>query len=212
MYRTIAVCCVAVLCFSFPAVALSQDAEPAQVLILTVDGKDYTLEENQQRTIPGKFENATFSFRSAGYRVFRYAGLLFRYPVGFEFDAEHSGDDKTWDLIGDDADLSVLFLNGNPANYLRASIDELLPVTDFPNQNVRLKSGKLKLQGVECDTYEYAIKWDKESSSHALAVSLPARDGKSRVLMFGREYENGKLKQECEQLEKMVLDSLKLDD
>jgi hypothetical protein len=209
------VCGATVLFFSLSAGVTfpqEQEAEPAQVLILSVDGKDYTFEENQQKKILEKFENATFSFRSAGYRVFRYAGLTFRYPEGLEFDAEHNGDDKTWDIIGDDADLSILFLNGDPESYFRASIDELLPATDFPKQNVALKSGSLKLGGEEFETYEYALKWDDKSSIHTWALSLPVRDGKSRVLMFGREYKNGKLKQECEELEKMVLGSLKLVD
>jgi len=188
-----------------------QDDEPSLVLILSIDGKEYVVEANAEKQIPGAFENAKVKIRTAGYRVFRQSGLSFRYPQEMEYSFEHDGSDKTWSLGGDDADLDVMSIAGDASSFLRDSIKLIVAVTDKPEQEVEIKSGKRTVNGFEVGTHEYRVEWDDEYSTNIMAIELPIADGKSRVLMFSREYEDNKLVEECVSLEKMVLETLKLD-
>ena len=186
-----------------------QDREPDRVMILTIDGKDHTLVENKKSKLPGSYADAEFTIRSAGYRVFPYAGLSFRYPVGMDFESEHDDENKTWSMYGDDASVDVLVLDGDPDAYIEQSVDLNVQVSDHPNQKVEIKKGKRKVNGLELNTYEYAISFYEDSWIYVWAIELPLQNGRSRVLSFGREFENGKLVKECREFEKMVLGSLK---
>jgi hypothetical protein len=158
----------------------AQTAEPARVMILTIDGKDHVLDENKETKIPGTIKDANFLIHPAGYRVFNYSGLNFRYPDKMEFDAEHDGENKTWSLNGNDADLDVLVLDANPDLYIKSSIDMNVEISDTPDQEVKIKKGKRKVNGIELRTYEYSIPFYEDSLIHVWAIELPSRNGRSR--------------------------------
>jgi hypothetical protein len=43
----------------------AQTAEPARVMILTIDGKDHVLDENKETKIPGTIKDANFLIHPA---------------------------------------------------------------------------------------------------------------------------------------------------
>ena len=198
------------LCGTLAAgVIAAEDPEPARVLVLSINGTDYTVEEGKEEKLNGALANATVKIRPAGYRIFKHDGLSFRYPVDLAFEADHDGNYRTWNISGQDSDLDIMIVPDNPESYIKESVALTVAFTENPDQRPKIKKGKYKFKGRELPTYHYTVAWDEEMSMQTWAVELPRAQGKSRVLMFGLYFdEKGQLSEECVSLKKMVFDSL----
>lgn len=185
----------------------NKEVEPPLALILSLDGQEHVLETNAEKPIEGEFTNPKAKIRLAGYRVFRQKGISFRYPQGMDFDYEHANGADSWDLIGDDAELSIYATKGDPATFLKSAIDIIVSVTEKPNQTVQLIKGKKKIRGVYLDTYTYSIDWGDSDTIDVWAIAIPGKN-ETKILEFVREFKDKKLVKECADLENMVLKSL----
>ena len=187
----------------------AQDSEPARMLVLSVNGKEFVIQEGKKTKVSGALGDASVSIRPAGYRVFHHDGLSFHYPVELDFHADHDGEYKTWTISGQDSDLDILVMPGDPESYIKQSVSLQVAVTDNPLQIPRIKKDRFSFRDRELKTYRYTVAWDAETSLETWAVELPPKHGNSRVLMFGLYFDDdGPIANECVKLKEMVFDSL----
>ena len=186
----------------------NHEQEPPLALVLSLGGKEHTIEANAEMRIPGEFKNPNVKIRPAGYRLFRRNDISFRYPEDMHFDYEHAEGVKSWDLEGDDAELNVYCMQESSEQFIQSAIREIVSVADEPKQKVKIKRGVKKVSGVELKTYEYSIDFGEEYWVNTYALELPPTT-ENRMLLFSREFDGKKLVKECVEFEKLVLGSLK---
>jgi hypothetical protein len=94
----------ALLCWSLLVVAsASEKDEPLLGYTLQIDGKEVLLEPGKELKIEGKFENPKVKLLPNQTRLFSAAGVVFKYPAYFTFEADFSTDGiKIWTLSGKD--------------------------------------------------------------------------------------------------------------
>ena len=129
--------------------------------------------------------------------------------MDLEFEADHDGEHKTWTLSGQDSNLHILVMPGDPESDIKQSIFMQVAITDDPFHRPQINKEKLRFKEHELTTYRYTVAWDDEASLETWAVELPPKLEKSRVLMFGMYFDDdGKMTDECAKLKKYVLESL----
>ena len=123
------------------------------------------------------------------------------------YDHEHDDGVETWDLTGDDAELTIYCMQASSELFIQSAVHEIVSMTENPKQKVNIKRGMKKVNGVKLKTYEYSIDFGSGYSHDTYAVDLPTTT-ETRILMFSREFEDNKLVKECVELERSVLGSL----
>lgn len=188
----------------------NDEPAPALIFILSLDGKEHAIESNAAKQIPGEFKNPNVKIRTAGYREFLRNDISFRYPENMIFDYEHDDGVKTWDLLGDDAELTVYCMQESSEVFIQHFVQASISFSENPQQKVDIKRGMKKVNGVKLKTYEYSIDSGDGYSLDTYAVELPTTT-ETRIFMFSSEFEDKKLVKECIELEKLVLGTLKWD-
>jgi hypothetical protein len=97
------------LCWGLLVLAsASEKDEPQLGYTLQIDGKDILLEPGKELKIEGKFENPTVKLLPNQERLFSAAGVSFKYPAYFTFEADFSTEGiKIWTLSGKDFTLML---------------------------------------------------------------------------------------------------------
>ena len=92
----------ALLCWSLLVLAsASEKDEPPLGYTLQIDGKEVLLEPGKELKIEGKFENPKVKLLPNQTRLFSAAGVVFKYPAYFTFEADFSSEGvKIWTLNG----------------------------------------------------------------------------------------------------------------
>lgn len=94
----------ALLCWALLVIAsASEKDEPQLGYTLQIDGKDVLLEPGKELKIEGKFEDPKVKLLPSQTRLFSAAGVVFKYPAYFTFEADLSSEGiKRWTLSGKD--------------------------------------------------------------------------------------------------------------
>lgn len=179
------------------------------MLVLSVNGEECELQEGKKTKVSGELGDATVTVRPAGYRVFDHNSLSFHHPDDLDFHSDHDGEYKSWTISGQDSNLDILIMPGDPESYIMQSIALQVAVTDDPLQRPKIKNARFRFRDRELKTYRYSVAWDAETSFETWAVELPRKHGKSRVLMFGLYFDDeGQMTDQCVKLKEMVFESL----
>ena len=87
---------------TFPVMASDED-EPPLGYTLKIDGKEILLEPGKEVKVEGKFENPSVKLVPNKERTFSAAGITFKYPAYFTFEADFTTKGiKMWTLSGKD--------------------------------------------------------------------------------------------------------------
>ena len=89
-----------------------QDQEPPLLLYLEAEGQRITIELDKPFDLAAIAGKKTATLRAEPYRVFPYAGLSFRYPSDYSFEAEQENDRSSWTLDGNSCVIMVHHLRG----------------------------------------------------------------------------------------------------
>lgn len=187
------------------------DAEPPRILTLTVNGKEYTVEEGREFRIDDELKRPRLKVISTGERAFKYGGMTFRYPAELDFETDHEDGTKNWEIANLDSELNVYVLPAfvKAEFFLRQYVASMVEFSEVKDQKPRLKTGRQKIGGNELKTYECSVAFDAEDTFQFWVLELPPLKGRARLLFFDLEYEDGKLTTDTVRLRNTVLKSLK---
>ncbi|GAB4282017.1 MAG: hypothetical protein Kow0029_27340 [Candidatus Rifleibacteriota bacterium] len=120
--------------------------EPPTVYQLSIDGKKFELKRGVETELPIEVKNPKVILDFEPYKEFTYAGIYFKYPVNFSFEAE-LGDEsvKMWNLSGNN---SVLMLQRYAMEMDHQTMAQLL-VPRYGEENTRVTDCFLQLNGLK---------------------------------------------------------------
>lgn len=88
--------------------------EPPLKYTLFVDGKATDISEGKPVRLSGEFKNPEVTLKVDPHRVFTYAGISFRFPQYYTFEADLTDKEaRTWTLSGNDAKVMIADLQGD---------------------------------------------------------------------------------------------------
>jgi len=91
----------------------SEGDEPPVTYVLTVGDQKISLVEGQRVRLQGSFEDPEVMLAAEPHRTFANAGISFRYPRAFGFDASLSDPaSRSWSLSGNDAKIMYFVIAG----------------------------------------------------------------------------------------------------
>jgi len=154
---------------------------------LTINGKNYTIAENEPLKLDGSFLNPTILVKTAAYKLFDNNALSFRYPKEFSFAAEKSPNYKNWSLNGNDVVLLVFELDA--VITLDALLDEM--IKRFGKQNCSTEDFDGKLGEVASKGKKLFVTLAGEKLLYE-CYEIKLNDGKSRFIYFQDNYTTGK--------------------
>ena len=89
-----------------------ESKEPPSTFVVTVGQESVVIKEGETAQLVGQFTNPSVSVTPQAYRVFPYAGIKFKYPRSFTFEADLSDtNSKSWTLSGNDLKIMIFVLN-----------------------------------------------------------------------------------------------------
>jgi hypothetical protein len=89
-----------------------ESKEPPSTFVVTVGQESVVIKEGETAQLDGQFTNPSVSVTPQAYRVFPYAGIKFKYPRSFTFEADLSDpNSKSWTLSGNDLKIMIFVLN-----------------------------------------------------------------------------------------------------
>jgi len=187
-----------------------EDQEPPQIFYLEFDGKKVPLELNKPLGTEVLRGSKTFTLRVEPYRVFRHAGLSFRYPREYTFGNDHSTPGVSiWTMSGPDCLIMVQRFQGqgDPEAVRESLVDGLAEKYKDGKKKQVETTWKLKdttLKGVRLEVELAGIRLHQDVYSF--------RDGQGSVLFLIQDSLQGDGKASAERVrtEKMLSETLRL--
>lgn len=174
--------------------------------ILTIDGKEYTLEEGERLDVE-KLAAKNISVRIADYKKFEEGGIDFYYPSYFGLEYEAEPGYKSWTFNGND--FTILYFEMEIKTAMSLLVEEML--SQFKKEKCTVEPTILKVGGKELTGKRINVAFAGSFLTiDFLEINLG--DGKSRFIAFQDiENENGGYSPEAKKVLKMLDDTIKYD-
>ena len=154
-------------------------AQGGETIILTIDGKEYTLEEGEELQLDKTLSSPTLSVRVADNKHFESRYLSFMYPKNFSYTYDEDIGYRNWTLDGDD--FVIMYFE----------MDERIELEDFVNEMVaQFGEHRCEITPTEIKLGEKTLKGTRIDVSlvgQRLSVDLVEIEGnefKSRIIAF----------------------------
>jgi len=186
------------------------DQEPPLLLYLESNGKRIPIELDKPFGIEALSGGKTATLRAEPFRVFPFAGLSFRYPRGYSFEAklENAGV-SLWTLTGNDF---VIMVQQYPATRNHAAIRQTVTngmIKAYGGAKTREVDTKLELDGAVLHGRRLEFNL-AETLLHQELFSFAAGDSSVVLLLQDTPDQNGKPSPDRISTEKMLRESLRI--
>lgn len=164
--------------------------EPKTTLIVTVNGKEYKVSEDEEINKDGNSISVSISKA----KTFRNKSISFDYPTGFGFEYESSYGYKNWTFDGNNFIIMYFELSGE--NTLDNFVDEISGRFGKSNCKIETKSLKLGSRTLKGKRINVDLMGEKLTLD---LLEIKMKDGKTRIIAFqdslndyGKPTEEGK--------------------
>jgi hypothetical protein len=160
--------------------------EPAQELTLLINGSPHPIVVDKELKMEGQFENPTIVLQASSTRTFPYAGINFKYPAGFSWEADIENEDsKNWTLTGNDTTIIYFVVKNDgeeltPETYasgfkkqLEGQTVTFKPLKEtFGKSEISGQRISFEIGGIQLVQSVFAIQ-AKEGYSNLLVIQMP---------------------------------------
>jgi hypothetical protein len=190
------------------ALFAQDDKEPEEQFFLEFDGKKIPIQLDKPFELDTKGKKQA-KITVAPYRVFKHAGLKFRYPRAYGFEADiEDPDTRGWTLDGNNVVIMIYRYKGNPLHKELRNTTASFVRMKFGPRNVKSEETKIKLEGKEVDGVLLRINLAGERLTQAMYSFVSEED--SYLLMFqDSPGEDGKPTQEFLDMQKLLTESFR---
>lgn len=159
---------------------INESLEPPIKYRLIVEGKPYTMIENEPLKIPGTLKDPTIKLEAEPNREFTYGGISFLYPKNFSFKADLSDtSNKDWTMVGNN--LYVIYTNMVEELTLEEYVEALF--NEFGKSNCKgLTNYKIELQGKQINVAKFNVAY-KDIKIDIETFRLPSTEG-TKLMYF----------------------------
>jgi hypothetical protein len=163
------------LCSGMYGAYAQSSAKPLTKLDVTVNGKQYDVNEGDTLVV----DNKTIIVRTSQFMTFDFSALTFDYPKHFAYAFEEDFGYKNWTLDGNN--LVITYFEFGVEVDMNSFVNEL--VKKFGKKNCTVVDKNVKLGGVELSGKRLNIKLLGERLTYDI-YRLPTNDYKTHFLSF----------------------------
>lgn len=182
-----------------------QNAEPAEIFELNINGKTYNILENQELRLDTLLSKPTISIKLLGYKIFKESSISFEYPRHLLYDFEQDFAFKNWMFSGNSTVVSVIEMDVKVS--LVDFINEM--VDGFGKENCAVKNFKRRLGGkMRNGKILFVSLADQDCVIEFYEIKL--NDSKSRFIYFQDVLEENEHTEEYENVLSLISSTINI--
>lgn len=175
------------------------DDTPKAVFIMTIDGKEYRLSQDELLKLDSTFTNPSISIRLAPYKTLKLDMISFDFPSYFSFEKDIDIGYKSWVLNGNNFIVMVFSLE------FGSSINDFLEqlIIGFGVENCKIDTAKMTLGGKKFKGKKVTVTLVGQQFEMTV-IELATKEGTSFLVFQGSPEENGDVSKEEKETLKVI--------
>lgn len=196
------------VCWADPPTIDPESVEPPLGLSLHIGEEVVRVQDGQPIRLSGNFTNPQVKVLTDDFRTFAYAGISFRYPKDFAFEADLDGKPvlRRWTLDGKDC---IIFVHAFSAEdvSLDSAVDGLLG--EYGKQNCKVTPASITLAGQKLDGRKVVAKLTVSATIEQAIFRLPTTSGTKMLMLQDTPKNDGTPSDERKFVGKLLMESFK---